>query len=58
MGNIDALAALLTDLLPAREKLRQMGNAARERMAGWSPQQNIEGLIHAIEVALRGRSES
>ena len=58
MGNIDALAALLGEILPDKERLRQMGNAARERMAGWSPQQNIEGLIHAIEVALSGRSSS
>jgi glycosyltransferase involved in cell wall biosynthesis len=56
MGNIDALAALLADLLPAREKLQQMGSLARQRMADWSPKQNIEGVIHAIDVALRGRS--
>jgi glycosyltransferase involved in cell wall biosynthesis len=58
MGNIDALAALFSELLPAKEKLQQMGAAARERMAGWSPEQNIEGLIHAIDVALRGKSPS
>ena len=56
MGNIDALAALLAELIPAREKLRQMGAAARQRMATWSPEQNIEGLIHAIDIALRMRS--
>lgn len=56
MGNLDALAKLLSELLPASEKLQQMGNLARLRMADWSPEQNIEGVIRAIEAALRGRS--
>jgi glycosyltransferase involved in cell wall biosynthesis len=56
MGNLDALAKLLSELLPASEKLQQMGNLARVRMADWSPEQNIEGVIRAIEAALRGRS--
>lgn len=58
MGNIDALAALLRELLPFKEKLHQMGSLARKRMADWSPKQNIEGVIHAIQVAMRGKSLS
>jgi glycosyltransferase involved in cell wall biosynthesis len=52
VGNIEALAALLGEILPARESLQQMGSLARQRMADWSPEKNIEGLIRAIEVAL------
>jgi glycosyltransferase involved in cell wall biosynthesis len=56
VGNIEALAALLDEILPAKERLQQMGNLARERMADWSPEKNIEGLINAIETAMRIRS--
>jgi glycosyltransferase involved in cell wall biosynthesis len=55
VGDIDALAALLQEILPDRERLRQMGISARQRMAEWSPEQNIEDMIHAIEIALRMR---
>lgn len=56
MGNVEALAALLDEILPDRQRMRQMGDNARQRMSDWSPEQNIEGVIHAIEVALLGRS--
>ncbi len=56
MGNLDVLAALLGELLPAREKLHQMGVAAQQRMADWSPEQNISGVVHAVDVALRLKS--
>jgi glycosyltransferase involved in cell wall biosynthesis len=55
-GNVEALAILLEELLPDKERLREISNMARERMADWSPEKNIEGMIGAIETALRIRS--
>jgi glycosyltransferase involved in cell wall biosynthesis len=51
-SDIGALTKLLRDILPARERLKRMGDAAREQMTRWSPEMNIEGLIGAIERAL------
>jgi len=56
MGNLEILAALLKELLPSQERLRQLGEIARNRMIDWSPEKNIEGLIRAIETALRMRA--
>jgi glycosyltransferase involved in cell wall biosynthesis len=56
VGNIEILAELLGEMLPARERLQQMGDRAREGMADWSPEKNIDGLVGAIEAALRIRS--
>jgi glycosyltransferase involved in cell wall biosynthesis len=51
-GDIDALAAALNELLRDQDRLRRMGKQATERMAAWSPRENIEGQIRAIEQAL------
>lgn len=55
-GNADALAEILRDVLPDRDRLKQMREAARKRMETWSPQENVEALIHAVKqaVALKG----
>jgi glycosyltransferase involved in cell wall biosynthesis len=36
-GDIEALAQILREVLPDRERLRKMGEAARKRMETWSP---------------------
>lgn len=56
-GNVDNLAALLREALSDRERLRRMGEAARQRMTTWSPRDNIEGQVQAVErsLALEGR---
>lgn len=51
-GDLEALAAILREALRDQERLRQMGQVARERMATWSPRENIEGQIRAVERAL------
>jgi len=48
-GNVDALAGILKDILSARKALKQMGEAARQRMETWSSRENVEGLVQAIE---------
>lgn len=48
-SNVDALAAILKDSLNNRETLKQMGEAARQRMETWSPRENVDGLVQAVE---------
>lgn len=48
-GDVDALAAILQEVLPDRERLRQMGEAAYKRMETWSPRENVEALVQGIE---------
>ncbi len=57
-GDVDALAAVFREVLPNRDRLRQMGEAARTRMSNWSPEQNIEALVGAIEGAVQLRAMS
>lgn len=51
-GNVEALAAILRKILPDRGGLHQMGNAARERMKDWSPRENVQAFVEAIEKAV------
>lgn len=52
-GDIDALAAVLRRALSDRLRLQEMGDAARRRMAHWSPADNIEGFVRSIARATR-----
>jgi glycosyltransferase involved in cell wall biosynthesis len=54
-GDVDALAAVLRDVLPDSDKRNQMGAAARKRMETWSPREYIDGLVEAVELASRSR---
>lgn len=51
-GDVDALAAVLRRVLSDRERLKRMGEAARQRIANWSPRENAEATILAVEKAL------
>jgi glycosyltransferase involved in cell wall biosynthesis len=53
IGNVEALSALLREALQSRERLKKIVQAARGRMASWSPTQNLEGLVMALERAVR-----
>ena len=55
-GDVQALATILRNSLADCERLKQMGEAARERMARWNPEQNIEATIAAIERAIHRKS--
>jgi glycosyltransferase involved in cell wall biosynthesis len=57
-GNVEALAAILRKILPDRGGLQQMGDAARARMKDWSPRENVQGFVEAIEKAVRLRQDS
>jgi glycosyltransferase involved in cell wall biosynthesis len=53
VGDVDALAAILRDLLPDRPRLKRVGEAARRRMETWSPREYVEDLVAAVEAARR-----
>ncbi|MDY6783008.1 MAG: glycosyltransferase [Cyanobacteriota bacterium] len=51
-GDIDALATILREWLPKREPLKQMGQAAQERMDSWSPRENVAAIVQGVESLL------
>ncbi|MFZ0960212.1 MAG: glycosyltransferase family 4 protein [Terriglobia bacterium] len=51
-GNIDALAEALRAALADRQKLKQMGRAAEKVMETWSPRENVQAHVQAIEKAV------
>ncbi|MDY7014138.1 MAG: glycosyltransferase family 4 protein [Cyanobacteriota bacterium] len=48
-GDIEALAAILQEWLPQRDRLQQIGRAARLRMETWSPRENVAAIVKGIE---------
>jgi len=54
-GDIESLAGILRRLLQSPTSLRRMGQAARDRMASWTPHENIEALVQAVERACHGK---
>jgi len=55
VGDVDALATCLREAASDRQRLRAMGDAARKRMATWSPRENADAFARAIEMAARNR---
>jgi glycosyltransferase involved in cell wall biosynthesis len=56
--NLDMLAARMREVLSTPGRLQQMSNAARARMKEWSPENNAEGLVCAVEKAVSIRRYS
>ncbi len=50
-GDVEKLAELLRDLLGDPERRARMSEAARERIAAWSPELNVDRLVEAVERA-------
>jgi glycosyltransferase involved in cell wall biosynthesis len=48
-GNVEALAAILCEILGDAEKRATMGAAARRRMETWSPREYTEGMVRAVQ---------
>lgn len=58
-GDVEALAAILRRLLENREYLARLAKNARERMATFSPRENVDATVAAVkEVITRIRSGS
>jgi glycosyltransferase involved in cell wall biosynthesis len=54
-GDIAALSTLLGDVCRDRGRLRALGQAARNRMASWSPELNVAKTVEAVQIALQRR---
>ena len=48
-GDRNALAAILSETLSDQKRLHRMGANARRRMETWSPNENIQGLLGALD---------
>ena len=57
-GDIAALSTVLNQLTSDRERCRQLGLAAKARMASWTPENTVAGTLQAVEAALRRRDGS
>ncbi len=57
VGNVEVLATILREILPDRERLKALREAAQKRMCSWSPSQGIDSIAEAVECALRFRSK-
>jgi glycosyltransferase involved in cell wall biosynthesis len=51
-GDVEALSALLRELCGNRERLRQLGQAAKERMTSWSVQDAVDATVEAVTAAV------
>jgi glycosyltransferase involved in cell wall biosynthesis len=52
-GDVEALSELLQEALRSPDRLKRVGTAARERMTNWSPRENLEGLVAALQRAVQ-----
>jgi len=51
-GDVDRLTEILSEVLSHREKSKRIGEAARGRLEMWSPRENAETTIEAVEAAM------
>jgi glycosyltransferase involved in cell wall biosynthesis len=51
-GDVEALATVLRSALGDRARLASLAQLASERIARWSPTQNIAGTIEAVRIAV------
>lgn len=56
-GDVESLTTILRNNLVALDKLREFDEAARRRMQSWSPAENINGLINAVECAVETKAK-
>ncbi|MGB7433993.1 MAG: glycosyltransferase [Candidatus Acidiferrum sp.] len=54
-GDVPALAAVLRRICGDRQRLRQLGLAARQRMATWSPEDTVAATVEAVAAAIQHR---
>ena len=57
-GNIDALAGILGTVLRDRSQLAKLSRAAVLRMETWSPRENVDALVLAVERARAYRKKN
>jgi glycosyltransferase involved in cell wall biosynthesis len=52
-GDVEALAAVLREIIARPGELQQIAAGARKRMETWSPRESIDGHVRAFETAVR-----
>jgi glycosyltransferase involved in cell wall biosynthesis len=52
-GNVDVLAKILANALGNRAELSELSRKAVTRMETWSPRENVEGAVMALQLAAR-----
>ena len=57
-GDVEALAAILRQILPDPEKRSRMGAAARHRMETWSPREYTDSVVHAVNLVAKDKGSS
>ena len=57
-GDIEALAAILRQILPNPEKRARMGAAARRRMETWSPREYADSFVRAVQLVGKNNAAS
>jgi glycosyltransferase involved in cell wall biosynthesis len=55
-GDVEALAAILRQILPDGEKRARMGGAARRRMETWSPREYTDSVVRAVQLMKRNNA--
>jgi glycosyltransferase involved in cell wall biosynthesis len=53
VGDIEALAGIMRNVLEQRSLLSMMSQKARERMETWTPRENVAAMVEAISRAVR-----
>jgi glycosyltransferase involved in cell wall biosynthesis len=54
-GDVEALAAILRDILPDAEKRARLGAAAIRHMKTWSPREYAESMVLAVHLAEKNK---
>jgi len=52
-GDVEALAAVLRQILSDAKKRALMGTAARKRMETWSPREYVESMVRAVNLVAK-----
>jgi glycosyltransferase involved in cell wall biosynthesis len=58
VGDLDALARILKEILPDAEKRARMGTAALHRMQTWSPREYVESIVRAVSMVAKDKFSS
>jgi glycosyltransferase involved in cell wall biosynthesis len=57
-GEVEALAAILRQILPDPEKRARMGIGARRRMETWSPREYTDSIVRAVQLTRKNEAAS
>lgn len=52
-GDVEALAEILSEILPDATRSSRMGAAARQRMETWSPREYVDSVVRAVNLVAR-----